>query len=175
MRLTVLAAAAFCAVLAPSPLYAQEVTEEEQDVALREDPWTHLVVTLKDGKKITYARTDILKVQYLTRKTAGGSGTAAGAGWMGRSWKMRETAPDGRYCDAVWTRQGSTNKFSGQWTCSWGARVSDTLVVQPLNGRQVVVYREGVRENYRGTLSADGRSIRGTNWGPGSIWTVSIE
>ena len=175
MRIAIVWAALLCVCWMPLP--AQEVMEEEeQDLALREDPWTHLVVTLKNGKKVTFSRGEIAKVQYLTRRAAGQS-TAGGAGgdWMGRVWRIREAAPDGRYCDGVWTRQGSTNRFIGQWTCSWGARVSDNLVVQPIRGRSVVVYREGVRENYKGTLSADGRAIQGTNWGPGSTWTVKIE
>jgi len=160
-----------------TPVVAQEVMEEEeQDLALREDLWTHLGVTLKNGKKVTFSRAEIAKVQDVTRRAAGQSAAGgAGGDWMGRVWRIRETAPDGRYCDGVWTRQGSTNRFSGQWSCSWGARVSDTLVVQPIRGRSVVVYREGVRENYKGTLSGDGGAIKGSNWGPGSTWTVKIE
>jgi hypothetical protein len=88
---------------------------------------------------------------------------------------MRETAPDGRYCDGVWTRQGTTNRFNGNWSCSWGATASDMLVVQPLSGRNVVVYREGIRENYRGTLASDGKSIAGVTWGAGGKWTAKIE
>ena len=157
-------------------LPAQEVMEEEErDVALRTDGWTHLVVTLKSGKKVTFTRAEVAKVQYVTRRSAPGGESAAGGDWMGRVWHIRETAPDGRYCDGVWTRQGSSTRFSGQWTCSWGARVSDTLVVQPIRGRSVVVYREGVGQNYKGTLSGDGQSIQGSTWGAGSTWTVRID
>jgi hypothetical protein len=49
------------------------------------------------------------------------------------------------------------------------------LVVQPLSGRNVVVYREGIRENYRGTLASDGKSIAGVTWGAGGKWTAKIE
>lgn len=155
--------------LAVFPAYGQEPIEgEESELALREDPWTHLVVTLKGGKRVTYSRGDIVKVQYLTQR--GGRDA-----WMGRVWRMRETAPDGRYCDGVWTRQGTTNRFAGRWTCSWGATVSDVLVVQPLSGASVVVFREGIRENYRGTLGGDGKSISGVTWGAGGKWTAKIE
>jgi hypothetical protein len=162
------------ASLSVLPAAAQEVDEEE-DLALRQDPWTHLVVTLVGGKKVTFTRAEIAKVQYVTRTIGGSGGDSQGGDWMGRVWRMRETAPDGRYCDAVWTRQGSTNRFSGQWTCSWGARVSDTLVVQPLRGTAVVVHRDGVNQNYQGTLGADRKSVKGVTWGQGSTWTVKIE
>ena len=81
-----------------TPLVAQEVMEEEeQDLALGEDPWTHLVGTLKNGKKVTFSRGEIAKVQYLTRRAAGQSaGSGVGGDWMGRVWRIRETAPDGR-------------------------------------------------------------------------------
>ena len=161
--------------LSAFPIYAQEPIEgEESDLALREDPWTHLVITVKGGKRVTYTRGEIVKVQYLTQKPSGG-GVARGDAWMGKTWRMRETAPDGRYCDGVWTRQGTTNRFAGRWTCSWGATASDTLVVQPLRGQSVVVYREGIRENYRGTLAANGVTITGTTWGAGGKWTAKIE
>ena len=161
--------------LAMFPANGQEPIEgEESELVLRETPWTHLVVTLKGGKRVTYTREDVVKVQYLTQRGGGGRGSV-GSGWMGRVWRIRETAPDGRYCDGVWTRQGTTNRFNGNWTCSWGAMVSDALVVQPLTGRNVVVYREGVRENYRGTLAADGKTITGAAWGVGGKWTAKIE
>jgi hypothetical protein len=162
-----------CLALLAFPVLAQESVEgDERELALREDPWTHLVVTLTSGKKVTFTRAEIGKVQYVTRRDAG---TGGSDGWMGRVWRMRESAPDGRYCDGVWTRQGTTNRFAGQWTCSWGARVSDTLVVQPLRGRSFVVFREGVREDYRGTLGADGRTISGTTWAAGGVWSGKIE
>ena len=161
--------------LAMFPANGQEPIEgEESELVLRETPWTHLVVTLKGGKRVPYTREDVVKVQYLTQRGGSGSGSAS-AGWMGRVWRMRETAPDGRYCDGVWTRQGTTNRFAGRWTCSWGATASDMLVVQPLSGRNVVVYREGIRENYRGTLASDGKSIAGVTWGAGGKWTAKIE
>lgn len=160
-------------VLSPATIAQEDVAGDEQDLALRQDaPWTHLVVTLRSGKKVTFTRAEIAKVQYVTQQA---SGAAGGDSWMGRIWRMRESAPDGRYCDGVWTRQGSTNRFTGRWTCSWGAHVSDTLVIQPLRNRQVVVFREGLRENYRGTLGADGRSASGATWGPGGTWKATIE
>ncbi len=170
-KLTLLSAIIAMSVL---PLMAQETVQgDEQELALRADPWTHLVVTLTNGKKVTFARGEIAKVQYVTQHTSAPS--AQGSSWMGRVWHMRETAPDGRYCDGTWTRQGNTNRFSGHWVCSWGARVSDTLVVRPIQDRKFVVFREGLRQNYYGTLSADGRSITGTNWSPGGVWKAKIE
>lgn len=94
--------------------------------------------------------------------------------WLGREWRVREFASDGSYCDGVWTRLGASARFSGEWQCSWGARVTDTLRVQPVDGDQVTVTRESLGENYRGTLSRDGNSITGTTWGPGSRWTARI-
>lgn len=151
-----------------------EVTEEEEELALREGDWTHLVVTLKGGKKVTYARSEVVRVQYLTRSVSTGSSAGGGAAWMGKVWKMRETAPDGRYCDGVWTRQGNTNRFSGVWTCSWGARATDTLVVQ-LRGNNLVIHREGLNQNYTGTLAGDQRSANGKTWGPGGLWSAKIQ
>lgn len=95
--------------------------------------------------------------------------------WMGRVWRVRETAPDGRYCDGVWTREGSSNRFTGEWTCSWGDKASDKLVVRPLNGNRVTVFRESIGENYQGILTKDGKGIDGSAWGQGGRWTVMIK
>ncbi len=170
-KLTLLPTVSFLLLM---PLAAQEAIQgEETELALRAAPWTHLVVTLTNGKKVTFARGEIAKVQYVTQRAAT---PASGDAWMGRVWRIRETAPDGRrYCDSTWTRQGNTNRFSGHWVCSWGDRVGDTLVVRPLENRSFVVYREGLRKNYNGTLGADGRTVSGTTWDPGGRWKGTIE
>ena len=95
--------------------------------------------------------------------------------WLGREWRVRESAADGRYCDGVWTRIGISNRFNGQWACSWGERISDTLVVQPMAGSTVTVLRESLGEHYLGTLSPDRKRIEGATWGPGSRWVVRID
>jgi hypothetical protein len=174
MRLSYLMTAVFCSIFLILPAAGQDPIEgDEQELALRQDSWTHLVVTLKNGRKVTFTRGEIGKVQYVTQRATSASSAES---WMGHVWRIREAASDGRYCDGVWTRQGTSNRFQGQWTCSWGPRVSDTLVVQPLRGNSVSVYREGIRETYRGTLASDGRSITGPGFSPsGNGWTVKIE
>ncbi len=107
--------------------------------------------------------------------TGAAQSTANSSAWPGQIWKVRESAPDGRYCDGTWTRIGNTNRFSGEWTCSWGANVKDNLTIHPLKGNQVTVLRESLGENYRGTLSVDGSTIDGTTWGAGGKWKVQIQ
>jgi hypothetical protein len=178
MRFYSILTTVLCWGFAAAPAVAQEEVEgDEQELALRQDAWTHLVVTLRNGKKVTYARGEIAKVQYVTQRAQGATSSGGGANWMGRVWKVREQAADGRYCTATWTRAGTSNRLDGNWVCSWGARVHDWLVVQPLSGRAVKVYREGLRKYYHGTLATDGRHISGPGFAEsaGNGWTVTIE
>ncbi len=152
---------------------AQEEPPEGEELALRDDAaWTHLVVTLQNGRKVSYPRADVKKVEYVR---IGGPGSAAGADWMGKTWRVRESAPDGRYCDAVWTRQGKTATFSGHWKCSWGAELSRTVEVKALQGTTVRVFRPDVNNYYEGKLSPDRKSIKGTPKFGSGTWTVKIE
>lgn len=111
---------------------------------------------------------------WVIKRTKGATPPKDELAWMGRTWRVLETAPDGRFCDGIWTRDGNSDRFSGEWTCSWGGKASDKLIVRPLSGSRVTVFRDGIGENYQGTLTRDGNGIDGTTWSQGGRWTVLI-
>jgi hypothetical protein len=87
------------------PVAAQEQTEE--DLALREDAWTHLVVTLRNGQKVTFTRGEVVKVQYVTQSGAGAGPVGTGAiEWTG-TWKCVGGTPAPVDLTAVITFNGN--------------------------------------------------------------------
>ncbi len=72
-----LVAVLFLLVSPGAGIRAQEEPQDEK-IAMRSDAdWTELVVVLRSGKRVTYARSDVLNVEYVTSRTGGGSGSTA--------------------------------------------------------------------------------------------------
>lgn len=76
----------------------------------------------------------------------------------------------------TWVRRPGTDTFDAIWQNINGAVASDVIHVVGVNGRDVVLQREGLNGSYSGTVSADGRSIQGTaTWYPsGATWSGTI-
>jgi len=80
----------------------------------------------------------------------------------------------------TWTRRPGTDTFDAVWRNSQGQEAHDVIRLQGVNGDQVTFIRQGISGPangvYTGTISTDGRSIRGTaSWyQPGWTWTAQI-
>lgn len=59
---------------------------------------THIVVTLRDGRQVTYHRADVTRIQYFNEKSSGTQGDQSQGTWNG-----------------TWTRWGNSNTFDAYW------------------------------------------------------------
>jgi len=98
---------------------------------------------------------------------------------LGRIWKVEEGYYDEPHWVGVWTRRGQSNIFDATWKHSWmNQTTQDVVEVQLAKDGQVVVFRRGVKQCYRGTYSAQHpNKLRGrADWfGPDLIWKADIE
>ncbi len=98
---------------------------------------------------------------------------------LGRIWKIKEGYYDEPHWTGVWTRRGETNIFDATWKHCWmNETKQDVVEVQLAKDGQVVVYRQGVKQHYRATYSAQQpKKLHGrADWyGPDLIWTAEIE
>ncbi len=96
---------------------------------------------------------------------------------LGARWTIREEVPGGRYWTGMWIRRPGSNQFDATWTDSLsGQSFSEVLELRGHDGNLVTLYRRATNGTYTGTLSPDGRSIRGTaSWYPqGAWWSARI-
>jgi len=103
---------------------------------------------------------------------------AAAPASLGTRWLVHEEVPGGRFWSAVWTRRKGTNLFDAVWKDSQsGGSFTGTVELRGSSGGTVTLWREATRGSYTGTLSSDGKTIRGTaTWyPPGAFWTARIE
>ena len=91
---------------------------------------------------------------------------------VGRAWHVVEGPWRGE-----WVRRGATNVLDAHWEGPRGAQANDVLTVKKIAGDEVLIYRQGTHGYYRGTLSADRRTVRGrADWfTPGDTFTASID
>lgn len=98
---------------------------------------------------------------------------------LGRIWKVEEGYYDDPHWIGVWTRRGDTNVFDATWKHCWMNQTArDEIEVQSAKDGQVVVFRRGVNQCYRGTYSPEHpNKLRGKgDWfGPDLIWRAEIE
>ena len=98
---------------------------------------------------------------------------------LGRIWKVEEGYYDEPHWVGVWTRRGQSNIFDATWKHSWmNQTTQDVVEVQLAKDGQVVVFRRGVKQCYRGTYPAQHpNKLRGrADWfGPDLIWKADIE
>ncbi|WP_309088120.1 hypothetical protein [Domibacillus sp.] len=93
---------------------------------------------------------------------------------LGRRWDEQEGAWRG-----VWTRRGNSNIFDARWTQPGQTPVTAVLTIT-LQGNNVRIQRrnssDGNNCDYRGTLSADGRTASGqfTCDRGGGSWSATI-
>ncbi len=93
---------------------------------------------------------------------------------LGRVWYEQEGGWQG-----VWTRRGNSNVFDARWTQSGQTPVTAVLTIR-IQGNNVRVERrsssDGNNCDYRGTLSADGRTVSGqfTCDRGGGSWQATI-
>jgi hypothetical protein len=96
---------------------------------------------------------------------------------LGKSWEVQERSASGNVYKGVWTRSGPRS-FKAQWRDPvTGNTISDTIEFESQNGNAVVLFRNGLKGRYFGTLSPDGRSIQGSaSWyGRGDRWSAEIK
>lgn len=76
----------------------------------------------------------------------------------------------------TWIRRPGTDIFDATWQNSNGRVATDVIRVAKVEGRKVVLDRDGMQGSYSGTVSPDGRSIIGTaTWYPsGATWSGRI-
>ena len=98
---------------------------------------------------------------------------------LGRIWKVKEGYYDEPHWIGVWTRRGETNIFDATWKHCWmNETTQDVVEVQLAKDGQVLVFRQGVKQYYRATYSAQQpKKLHGrADWyGPDLIWTAEIE
>jgi hypothetical protein len=98
---------------------------------------------------------------------------------LGRVWRVEEGYYDEPHWVGVWTRRGETNVFDATWKHCWmNQTTKDVVEVQLAKDGQVLVFRQGVKQYYRATYSAQRPSkLRGrADWyGPDLIWKADIE
>ena len=98
---------------------------------------------------------------------------------LGRIWRVEEGYYDEPHWVGVWTRRRQTNIFDATWKHSWmNETKQDVVEVQLAKDGQVVVFRRGVQQCYRGTYSTQHpNKLRGrADWfGPDLIWKADIE
>ena len=98
---------------------------------------------------------------------------------LGRIWKVEEGYYDEPHWVGVWTRRGQSNIFDATWKHFWmNQTTQDVVEVQLAKDGQVVVFRRGVKQCYRGTYSVQRpNKLRGrADWfGPDLIWKADIE
>ena len=98
---------------------------------------------------------------------------------LGRVWKVEEGYYDDPQWIGVWTRRGNSNVFDATWKHCWmNETKQDVLEVQLAKDGQIVVFRQGVKQHYRGNYSPQQpNKVRGkADWyGPDLIWKAVIE
>lgn len=98
---------------------------------------------------------------------------------LGRVWKVEEGYYDEPHWVGVWTRRGETHVFDATWKHCWmNETTKDVVEVQLAKDGQVLVFRQGVKQYYRGTYSAQApNKLRGrADWyGPDLIWKAEID
>jgi hypothetical protein len=95
---------------------------------------------------------------------------------LGTRWVVREVSDDGRVFDGTWTRSGPRS-FSAQWRDTvTGETISDAIEFESQTGNAIVLFRQGLKGRYFGTLSPDGRIVQGSaSWyPPGARWSAEI-
>jgi hypothetical protein len=144
---------------------SQQIPESGEELTLRRDSgWTGLVVVLRDGKRVTFNRSEISKLLYLT------NGTRAG---VGRIWHVEQIG--GRTYKGTFTRRGNSRIYDAHWT-SGNQSVSDELEQQIDPGNKVTFIRKNERGKYFGSISPDGTKLtNGTSTWSGVTWTATIK
>lgn len=98
---------------------------------------------------------------------------------LGRVWRVEEGYYDEPHWVGVWTRRGKTNVFDATWKHCWmNETTQDVVEVKFAKDGQIVVFREGVKQYYRGSYSGQNpNKLRGrADWyGPDLVWTAEIE
>ena len=98
---------------------------------------------------------------------------------LGRIWKIEEGYYDEPQWVGVWTRRGETNVFDATWKHCWmNETKQDVVEVQMAKEGQIIVFRQGVKQHYRATYSAQHpNKLQGrADWyGPDLIWKAEIE
>jgi hypothetical protein len=95
---------------------------------------------------------------------------------IGKSWIVKEGPIGGTTFEGVWTRTGPRS-FKAEWRRVGSNEVlSDTITVESQQGNVVVLYRDGVKGRYFGTISGGGKFLLGhASWyGPGYRWSAEI-
>lgn len=79
--------------------------------------------------------------------------------------------------DGVWTRRNNTNIFDATWRHKNGTVLSDVLILESVDGNNIVFYRQKQNGRYHGTISSDRKNLRGiaTWYHRGWIWTGTVE
>jgi hypothetical protein len=133
--------------LAGAGLWAQEVGQGEE-LALRTDSdWTELVIVLRNGKRVTYSRADIAKIEYLVPKAAPAAG---GVSRLTSGQVLDCSAKDGAKLYPCKVRISSYNSASGAivgeltWTTlSSVHRIRGKLAANQLTFTEVEAIRAG--------------------------------
>lgn len=95
---------------------------------------------------------------------------------LGNRWAIHEEIA-GRYWNGTWTRRPGTDIFDAVWRDSLsGQSFTDVIELRDASSAEIRLFRRGTGGYYTGTLSPDGRSIRGSaSWYPsGGFWTADI-
>jgi hypothetical protein len=95
---------------------------------------------------------------------------------LGNRWIVTEGDQHRIGFEGVWTRTGPRT-FKAEWRAvGSNGTASDTIRIESQQGNVVVLYREGIKGRYFGTISNDGKFLQGhASWtGPGYRWTAEI-
>lgn len=155
-------------------VWAQDKPDAEE-LALRSDPeWTQLVVVLRDGKRVTYSRSEIVKIEYVTPRSSSAPGSAIGGGNV----IARLTSGKALGCEAraggkvypcsvrVTSHDKSTGGIVGELT--WTSLASVHRIRGKLSGNQLsfteteAIRKGGAHLNVEYTLTISGGTAKGS-------------
>lgn len=175
MKLLFILTIVFLIGVSGTDLQAQDEPRGE-GLALRSDPeWTEFVVVLRNGKRVTYSRSEIAKLEYVAPKQTSGSGASTtGSG----NAVSRLTSGQAIDCEAraggksypCKVRVTSYNKLTGAITgeLTWTTLSSVHRIRGKLSGDNLsfteteAIRAGGAHLNVEYTLTISGRSASGT-------------
>lgn len=101
-----------------------------------------------------------------------GGSTAIIAPWI-RTLRINEI----NQWHGTWKRRAATNEFEAHWRNAAGAEATDVLVLEAVNGQDLIFWRVKHGGRYFAKLSSDGKKLRGgaTWYAPGWYWTGIVE
>jgi len=175
------------AIISAIPVFAE--ADSTELLQLKETPWSHLVITLQNGNKITVKRPDIVRIQYVNQDNHTGASNipVSGAQFLPIFTSGREFSGEARQGSKTWpfkikvvNYNNSTGAFNGE--ISWSSlssihRIRGVIKGKTLTFTEVEALRRGSAHlNVSYSLTASAQDAQGTwlDQGDRSTGTIVI-